>query len=168
TYESSASGRLSGSEANGYSTYGQAQTAFSMTIGTYTAAPPFGGNIFSGIQVANDPSVDSFIVTSRLTGTPFNGFNPIGFLSFNDLSGGAFSDTKLSNVGDLTGWPTQPSRTTWWYLAFSSGGQPPTVSGTLTSLTLVPEPGTLPLFACSVICITLAMRRRASQATTGK
>ncbi len=53
---------------------------------------------------------DEFQIEARLTGTQLNGFSPLGQLHLWDSSQGAFSDTKLANVGDLTGWTMKPGR----------------------------------------------------------
>lgn len=163
TFETTTAGTLNGSNASGFSNYGNALTAWTMTVGGYTASAPFGTDIFSGLQVANNFfGNDRFVLSSRLTGTQFNGFNPLGFISLDDSSQAAFADTQLMNVGDLSGWTTLPNHSASWYLAFSASGNSPSISGVLTSISLttgpasVPEPSTFTLLG-----IGLAMAWRA-------
>ncbi|QLQ26537.1 MAG: PEP-CTERM sorting domain-containing protein [Dechloromonas sp.] len=164
TYESSTAGDLYGSDASGFSNYYGALTDFVMTIGSYSASPPFGSDIFSGVQVVNNfGAVDRFVLSSRLTGAQFNGFNPLGFLSLDDFAGTAFSSTSLSDLPNLTGWPDGANHFTQWYLAFSRDGSAPRVAGNLTSITqvsTVPEPGSLALFASALAALLGSRIRR--------
>ena len=158
TYESTSAGDLFGSDDSGFRSYSGALTDFSMRVGSYTAAPPFGGDLFSGIQVVNDFGSDRFVVAGRLSGQEFNGFTPVGFLSFDDPNQSAFSGTELLNVGDLSVWPLEAERTAEWYLAFSRDGGPPLVRGWITSVELVPEPSALVLFGVGGLLVALMIR----------
>jgi hypothetical protein len=114
-----------------------------MRLGEFVAQPPFGTNVFDGIQVVNDyPSsefgTDRFVLSGRLTGPNFNQFAPLGFLSLDDTSRAAFSNTHLNEIGDLSGWPHVEARSGSWYIAFSAGGSSPKVAGIITEVTRVP------------------------------
>ena len=162
TYESSTAGSLSGTQSSGFSDYSNALKDFVMRVGSYTAAPPLLFDLFSGIQITNNFSgTDRFVATSRLTGSQLNGFKPLGFLSLDDTSHGAFSDTRLVNIGDLTGWMSLPNRTGFWYLAFSSNGDSPRITGALTSITLVtPEPAGLSLLGIGFLGLASIKAKR--------
>lgn len=166
TYDSTTVGTLFGSDASGISNYAGGLTNFVMTVGSYTASPPFGADITNLVQVVNNLGGgwgDVFTVGARLTGTQLNGFNPIGFIQLQDTSQGAFSNTQLVDIGNLTGWTNQPGRTSQWYLAFSQGGDEPKISGTLTSIsqvTAVPEPSSLALLGIGFAVVGICTRRR--------
>lgn len=159
TYESTTPGILCGApctEAFGFRNYFDALTDFNMTVGTYTAsAPIISGNL---VQVANNFFPDRFVLTARLSGTQLNGFSPLGFISLDDTSTMAFSNTQLTDVGDLSNWMSFPNHTTTWYMAFSDHGDPPIISGFLTSITLVtvPEPHSLMLMAVGLAALGLS------------
>ena len=143
-YNGNTPGTLNGTEANGFSNYNNALTAFVMKVGGYTASPPFTAPDVIDLQVANAFAIDRFIVANRLTGANFNGQPPLGFVALEDTSQTAFSDTQLTNVGDLTDWVVPglippPGHSAEWYLAFSSSGVPPSISGTITSVSGIRE-----------------------------
>lgn len=124
-----------------------ALTSFTMTVGSYTASDPtLYQTVANIIQVLKSPSRDSFIMSAPLDGPVIGGYAPIGFMSFDT----PMVDTVLAHVGDLS---TVPGNQTFWYLAFSSDGGDPRLSGTLTSITqqAVPEPATVLLFASGLI-----------------
>ena len=172
TYESTNPGVLcSGcSESNGYSDYYGAVKNFTMTIGGYTAQPPFGTppstKSTADLQISNDWfGYDRFGIASVLAGTQFNGFNPLAFLSLEGATTAAFSSTSLLNVGDLSG------LSGFFYLAFSSGGGDPRVLGTLTSIskmssppvnppTGVPAPGVLILMVSGLAMMSCIRRSK--------
>jgi hypothetical protein len=96
------------------------------------------------MQVLNNYfGTSGFTVTSRLSGTQFNGFNPLGGLFFYTADAGAVSDTKLVDLGDQTGWPSRHSGSAisispaFWYLSFDSVGGT-NVAGSITSLVRQP------------------------------
>lgn len=138
-----------------------------MTVGSYTAAPPFGGDIFSGVRVVNQPANDHFVLDSRLEGAEVIGFKPLARIAFVDASGTSFEDTKLANLGDLTDWLTQPDRTAFWHLAFSTDEGEPNVSGALTSVMSVPEPGTGALLGSGIGLVPLMGRSLRSRGYKG-
>jgi hypothetical protein len=141
TYEDSTPGSLcfNCSESQGFSSYPHALTNLVMRVGTYTASPPFGTDVFSGMQVLNNfVGSSGFNVASRLSGTPFNGFTPVAALDFETLAPGVFSSTKLADVGDLSGWTSRHAGA-FWYIAFDCCGGQPGISGAITSITRVPN-----------------------------
>jgi hypothetical protein len=139
TYDTRLAGSLSGTEESGFRDYADGLTNLVMTVGDYTAAPPFGTNIFDGVQVANNWfGSDRFVASGRLSGPNFNGFAPLGFISLDDTAQNAFSNTQVTEVGNLSGWTLQPGRSGSWYLAFSAGGGAPSISGSITSIAYVP------------------------------
>jgi hypothetical protein len=145
TYNTGAAGNLSGTEASGFRDYLSAQTDFAMTVGGYSAAPPFGTDIFSGLQVVNNFNLDRFVLSARLLGSArLFERNPIGFLALEDPSGTAFQNTLLTQAGDLTGWTARDGRYGTWYLAWSSNGTAPNISGVITSIQLCTECGVIP------------------------
>lgn len=164
TYESATPGVFYGSPASGFSNYYGALSDFRMTIGSYTATPPFGHDSFSGVQVANNWSVsgDRFNVGARLSGVPFYGFNPYGALFLEDPSNSEFTNTELASVGDLSGWPSRSAHYGWWYLAFSYDGSSPRVDGRLTSITRagIPEPSQLTLLLTAGALVLVARKLR--------
>jgi hypothetical protein len=110
TYDTSAAGVLTGTEAVGVRGYFNNVSNLVMTIGSYTAsAPPFGEDIFHGMYVLNNwfpVPTDGFQVTGRLlNSTQINGQNPHGILFFYTSDTTATSNTQLADLGDLTGWP---------------------------------------------------------------
>jgi hypothetical protein len=145
---------LTGGSDNGFSTYYDALTDFTMTVGPYTASDPtFYHNVANSVQVLNTPDRDSFIMAAPLDGPFIGGYNPIGFISIDK----PFADWDLANVGDLG---NVPGADTFWYLAFSYSGGDPRLSGTLTSISrAVPEPATLLLLGAGLAGVA-AFRRR--------
>jgi hypothetical protein len=139
TFAPSTPGTYSGVSEAGFGDYLHGLTNLVMNVGTYTAQPPFGTNVFDGVQVANNwGELDRFIAVGRLSGTNFNGFGPLGFLSLDDSSQTRFTDRLLTSVGDLTDWTLTPGHSGSWYIAFSASGASPRISGVITSITRVP------------------------------
>jgi hypothetical protein len=141
TYDTSAAGVLTGTEAAGFSSYFDNVSNMVITVGPYTAsAPPFGTEFFHGMYVLNNwfpqDLTDGFQVAGNrlLNSTQINGHHPQAQLVFYTSDLTATSNTQLANLGDLTGWPDRYPGSSW----FMSWEDQFYLSGEITSLVRQP------------------------------